>query len=83
MRQISIQALRQGLSRIVALAERGESILITRHKRGVTRLDPANPPSVHVGKRFGKSRLVPLLDRKGKEVLNGLRDDRRSSRERA
>ncbi|MSO46206.1 MAG: type II toxin-antitoxin system Phd/YefM family antitoxin [Acidobacteria bacterium] len=61
MDRISIQDLKGQLSAAVAKAERGSTVVITRHNRPVARLTPASVAQVHLGKRHGRAKLVPAL----------------------
>jgi prevent-host-death family protein len=65
------------LSEYVAQAEAGTSLLITRHRRIVAQLVPPEA-QIHVGSRFGKGRLAPLLKGATKgRYLDVIADDRR------
>lgn len=76
MKRISIQALKAGLSAVIAEVEAGESMLVTRHNAPVARLNPAGAPEVHRGARVG-SRLAPALTRGTKgRYLKVLLEDR-------
>jgi prevent-host-death family protein len=78
MKQISIQDLKGQLSAVVAAAEAGATILITRHNLPVATLSPADVPRVHVGKHFGRAKLKPLLKTSTRgRYLEVLLDDRR------
>jgi len=61
MDQISIQDLKANLSRVVAEAEAGKSVIITRHNEPVATLNPARPAHLHLGRSLGKSRLRPAI----------------------
>jgi prevent-host-death family protein len=63
MKQISIQDLKAQLSAAVAEAEKGNTIVITRHNQPVAQLSAARPPFVHRGKNVGRGRLTPALKR--------------------
>lgn len=77
MKMVSIQELKASLSALVAEAAAGTPVLITRHKRAVARLVPADP-HVHVGKRFGKAKLKGLLRNATRgRYLEVVADDRR------
>ena len=54
MTLVSVQDLKAKLSAVVAAAEAGETIVITRHGKAVARLVPADPPHVHRGSRVGE-----------------------------
>ncbi len=77
MKQVSIQDLKAGLSTVVAEAEAGRTIVITRHREPVARLGPARAGDVHRGDRVGQGRLQPALKRGSKgRYLATLLDDR-------
>ncbi len=77
MKKASIQTLKADLSALVAEAEAGETILVTRHHKPVAQLGPARPEPVHRGARVGAGRLEPVVKRgTGGRYLSILRDDR-------
>lgn len=80
MKQVSIQDLKPQLSSVVADAESGTTIVITRHGRPVARLGPADPPYVHRGARVGTYDWPPPvttgLSKRALEVLLEDRADR-------
>ena len=77
MKRIPIHLLKRQLSALVAEAEEGRAILITRHKRVVARLCPPEA-HIHVGARFGTGRIKPLLSGRTKgRYLDVIADDRR------
>jgi hypothetical protein len=61
MKTVSIDELKRNLAALVAAAEGGERILITRHRRPVASLSRANLEYVHVGTLAGRASLKPLL----------------------
>ena len=63
MKQISIQDLKAGLSAVVAEAEAGRTIVITRHNAPVAQLGPAASAHVHYGARVGAARIRPAVKR--------------------
>jgi prevent-host-death family protein len=63
MKRISVQDLKAQLSAIIAEAESGETILITRHNQPVAQLAPAEIRSFHRGRLFGASRIAPAVKR--------------------
>lgn len=63
MKQISIQDLKATLSAVIAEAESGHTIVITRHNQAVAQLGPARPLGVHRGKAVGTGRLKAALKR--------------------
>ncbi len=62
MKQISIQDLKAQLSAVVAEAQTGQTIVVTRHNEPVAHLGPALPRGVHRGQRAG-ARLKPAVKR--------------------
>jgi prevent-host-death family protein len=80
MKMVSIQALKARLSAVVAEAESGDTIIITRHNTPVAQLSAARTESVHYGKNVGRGRIRPALKSgtKGRylEVLLEDRGDR-------
>jgi len=76
-KKIPIHELKASLSEFVAQAESGVPLLITRHRRVVAQLGPADA-HVHVGARCGTGALAPLLTNKTKgRYLDVVADDRR------
>jgi prevent-host-death family protein len=63
MKLVSIQDLKARLSAIVAQAEAGDTIIITRHNAPVAQLSPTRTQSVHRGKNVGSSRIRAALKR--------------------
>lgn len=61
MKQVSIQELKKHLSAVLAEAAAGTRVLITRHKRSVAELGPAERQHVHVGSQWGRGRIRPLF----------------------
>jgi prevent-host-death family protein len=59
----SIQDLKARLSAVVAEAESGETIIVTRHNTPVARLTAARTESVHRGKDVGSGPLRAALKR--------------------
>jgi prevent-host-death family protein len=55
---VSIQDLRARLSAVVAAAESGDTIIITRHNAPVAQLGPARAQSTHRGKNVGRGRIT-------------------------
>ena len=77
MKRISIQALKSRLSSVVAEAEAGATILVTRHNRTVAQLGPAREAHVHRGKLVGKDGLKPAIKQgTGGRALALLLEDR-------
>ena len=79
MKTISIDELKRNLSSLVDEAAAGARIFITRHRRPVATLSAADMEHVHIGPRFGRGALKPLLraPTHGK-YLEVLQDDRRT-----
>ena len=74
---VSIQNLKAKLSAIVAEAESGDTIIITRHNAPVAQLSSARTESVHRGKHVGSGRLRAALTRGTKgRYLEVLLEDR-------
>ncbi|OFV93284.1 MAG: hypothetical protein A3G76_12060 [Acidobacteria bacterium RIFCSPLOWO2_12_FULL_65_11] len=63
MKTVSIQDLKARLSAIVAQAEAGDTIVITRHHAPVAQVSPARMPDVHRGGQVGAGRIRPVLKR--------------------
>lgn len=76
-----MQELKRRLAALVAEAECGEALLITRRKRIVAQLVPP-AEHLHVGSRFGTGRIQPLLrgSTKGR-YLEAIADDRGGGRD--
>ena len=79
MKRISIQDLKAQLSAVVADAESGSTIVVTRHNEAVAQLGPARPHHIHRGTRAGTARLKPAIKggTKGR-YLTALVEDRGS-----
>jgi len=63
MKQVSIQDLKARLSAVVAEAEAGGTILVTRHNQPVAQLGPAAAAHLHRGTRAASTRLGPAVRR--------------------
>jgi prevent-host-death family protein len=63
MKLVSIQDLKARLSAVVAEAESGDTIIITRHNAPVAQLSPARAEAIHRGKNVGSGRIRPALKR--------------------
>jgi len=75
MKRISIQDLKAGLSAVIAEAEGGKTVLVTRHNRVVARLSPPTPWKA--SETGLDAPLVPLLHRATRgRYLTVLMDDR-------
>ena len=80
MKTVSVDELKKNLSALLDEAAAGTPILITRHRRPVATLSAADMHHVHIGARFGRGPLKPLLRAatQGK-YLEVLGEDRRGS----
>lgn len=77
MKQVSIKDLKAGVAAVVAEAEAGHSVLVTRHNRPVAILGPVRRPGVHRGAAVGKGGLTPAVKvGTAGRVLAVLADDR-------
>jgi prevent-host-death family protein len=77
MKVVSIQDLKARLSAVVAEAESGDTIIITRHNAPVAQLSPARVPSIHRGKNVGRGRIKAAVKRGTKgRYLEVLLEDR-------
>lgn len=77
MQKVPIHELKRRLSELVAQAEKGAPLLITRHRRVVAQLLPPDA-HVHAGMRLGSGALAPLLKARTKgRYLDVVADDRR------
>jgi prevent-host-death family protein len=63
MKKVSIQDLKARLSAVVAEAESGRTILITRHNEPVAIVSPARAEAVHRGSHVRTGRIRPALRR--------------------
>jgi prevent-host-death family protein len=79
MRTVSIDELKRNVSAFVEAAATGTRIIITKHRRPVASLSPANLEHVHIGRRFDRgAALKPLLRAPTQgHYLSVLEDDRR------
>ena len=78
MKTVSIQELKAKLSSLVAEAARGTTVVITRHRRPVACLTPADQQHLSVGRSFGQGALKPLLRQATRgRYLRILAEDRR------
>jgi prevent-host-death family protein len=77
MKRVSIKDLKATLSAVVAEAEAGRTVVITRHNRPVAEVGPARAAHVHRGSRVGSGRIQPAIKRRTKRrSLAVLLDDR-------
>ncbi len=74
---VSIQDLKARLSTLVAEAESGDTIIITRHNAPVAQLISARTESVHRGKNVGSSCIKAAVNRGTRgRYLQALLEDR-------
>ena len=81
MKSVPMDGLKRELASLVAEAEAGNELLITRHNKPVARLSPLGAEPVHRGSLFGNAKLKPAL--KGKTAgryLRILEEDRGADR---
>jgi len=77
VKKIPIHELKRHLSELVAQAEQGTPVLVTRHRRVVAQLVPPDA-HLHVGSRFGAGVPAPVLQGRTKgRYRDVLADDRR------
>jgi antitoxin (DNA-binding transcriptional repressor) of toxin-antitoxin stability system len=77
MKSVPMYGLKQGLASIIAEAEAGNDVLITKHNKPIARLTRPESEHIHRGSQFGKTRLKPVV--KGKTAgryLQILKEDR-------
>lgn len=82
MKNVPIYVLKQDLASMIAEAEAGTEIIITRHNKPVARLTSASAEHVRQGARFGQGSFKPAV--RGKTAgryLQILREDRRAGRQ--
>lgn len=77
MRKVSIKDLKATLSTVVAEAEAGRTVVITRHNQPVAELGPARASHVHRGDRAGSGKIQAAVKRRTKgRYLTLLLEDR-------
>ncbi len=77
MKSVPMYGLKQELASIVAEAEAGTEILITKHNKPVARLTRPATEHLHAGSKFGRGRLKPAVQGKtAGRYLQILEDDR-------
>jgi prevent-host-death family protein len=59
MKRVSIKDLKARLSAVIAEAESGRTIVVTRHQTPVALVGPAIPSNLHRGRRVGTDKLRP------------------------
>ena len=78
MKTVSVDELKRHLSAFIDQAAGGARIVITKHRRPVASLFPADVEHLHVGKKCGRGALKPLLRAPTRGTyLEVLEDDRR------
>jgi antitoxin (DNA-binding transcriptional repressor) of toxin-antitoxin stability system len=78
MKKVSMHDFKQELASVVAEAEAGGEILITRHNKPVARLTRPGVEHLHEGALFGKASLKPAVRRRtAGRYLQLLEEDRR------
>jgi prevent-host-death family protein len=78
MKSVSIQELKRHLSSFIEQAARGNRIIITKHHKPVASLSSADGEHLHVGPKYGRGTITPLLDAPTDGTyLEVLDDDRR------
>jgi len=82
MKKVSIYELKTGLAAIIAEAEAGTEILVTRHNKPVARLTRPTGENIHCGPDFGRGDLKPAVSGKtAGRYLEFLEQDRSSGRD--
>ncbi len=82
MKKVSMYGLKHDLASVIAEAEAGGEILVTRHNKPVARLISAGSQHLHRGQLFGKANLQPAVRAKTMgRYLQWLQEDRQSGRE--
>lgn len=77
MKRISIQDLKAGLSAVLAEAEGGGTIVVTRHGEPIAQVGQVRPPGIHRASAAGRERLRPAVRRGSKgRYLTVLLEDR-------
>lgn len=61
MKKVSIQDLKAQLSALIAEAESGRTVLITRHNEPVARLEPMRPAHLHPASSRQLTPLKPAI----------------------
>ncbi len=82
MKYVPMNVLKQDLASVIAEAEAGTEIIVTRHNKPVARLTSAGAQHVRQGSGFGKGSLKPAV--RGKTAgryLQILKEDRRTGRQ--
>lgn len=72
--------LKQGLASMVAEAEAGNDVLITKHNKPAALLTRPESEHLHYGSQFGKARLKPAAKKStAGRYLQTLKEDRATS----
>ena len=82
MKNVPVSVLKRDSASVIAEAEAGAEIIITRHNKPVARLTSAGAEHVRQGARFGQGNLKPAV--RGKTAgryLQILKEDRRTGRQ--
>jgi prevent-host-death family protein len=80
MKKVSMYQLKQGLASVIAEAENGEQVVITRHNQPVARLIQTETQHLHRGSHFGKAKLRAALHGiTGGRYLALLQEDRQGA----
>jgi antitoxin (DNA-binding transcriptional repressor) of toxin-antitoxin stability system len=81
MKLVPMYGLKKDLASIIAEAEAGNEVIITRHNKPVARLSRPGTEHLHAGSRFGKAKLKPALKKKtAGRYLQILEEDRGADR---
>jgi antitoxin (DNA-binding transcriptional repressor) of toxin-antitoxin stability system len=84
MKYVPMHGLKKDLASIIAEAETGNEVLITRHNKPVARLSRPGNEHLHAGSQFGKARLKPAVKAKTEgRYLQVLEEDRGIDRRRS
>ena len=81
MKSVPMYVLKRELASVIAEAEAGTDILITKHNKPVARLTRPGTEHLHAGSKVGKGRLKPAV--RGKTAgryLQILENDRGTDR---
>ncbi|HET9370654.1 MAG TPA: type II toxin-antitoxin system prevent-host-death family antitoxin [Vicinamibacterales bacterium] len=77
MKRVSMKDLKAHLSSVVADAEAGRTVIITRHNTPVAQVGPATDSHVHRGRRSGAGRIAAAIRKRTKgRYLAVLLEDR-------
>lgn len=81
MKSVPMYGLKQELASVIAEAEAGNDVLITRHNKPVARLTRPGTEHLHAGDQFGKAKLKPAIKAKtAGRYLQILEEDRGADR---